>query len=549
MANTTVYPFGTDGTLPGNIGIINDLKTGGVGSALSAEQGVVINEKFGTISSLKSTGRNDASAISSDGTIVSGAAAAYVLTFNCEENKLLFASGRVGSATGYLMVAFYDENGDFISGALPYGTASNPVNYHLVSPAGTKTVKVAGNYDLGGVAALSILYEDTLQHRVSELEGRVIKKIFSITDITSCGATITNENVWLISPYYYGALIPVSAYRGKVISITANDTQACPYAYLKSGVDSGNTPDYATGYTKRLAIPATETKMTVVPEDAVYLYVYMQSNSIVYTPSDVSVCDYLNNIDQGEDSESISLMSYNIGHFSGGVSPNSSITSSNYVSKLNDFRSLLSNERPDIFGVVEYSEIFGKNTNNQDVEAKDVLFNLATEGFISTQLHYACYSLFANRQPIYNITINDFDCLENETITHTTLIEAQDYRYISADLYAFGVCIKFIVTHLAFDQNRPGVLQEAQLNELITKYASYPYVVMMGDFNINAEDIASTMENAGYTMANDGSLKTMPSAERGHLDNIMVKGLSLHSVRMVSSNLSDHNPLFARIAK
>lgn len=39
MANTTVYPFGTDGTLPASVGIINDLVTGGADKALSAEMG------------------------------------------------------------------------------------------------------------------------------------------------------------------------------------------------------------------------------------------------------------------------------------------------------------------------------------------------------------------------------------------------------------------------------------------------------------------------------------------------------------------------------
>lgn len=44
MANTIVYPFGTDGQLPSSIGVINDLTTGGTTSALSAEQGVVLRE-------------------------------------------------------------------------------------------------------------------------------------------------------------------------------------------------------------------------------------------------------------------------------------------------------------------------------------------------------------------------------------------------------------------------------------------------------------------------------------------------------------------------
>lgn len=43
MANTTIYPYGTGGTLPASIGVINDLVTGGADKALSAEQGKVLN--------------------------------------------------------------------------------------------------------------------------------------------------------------------------------------------------------------------------------------------------------------------------------------------------------------------------------------------------------------------------------------------------------------------------------------------------------------------------------------------------------------------------
>lgn len=45
MANSTVYPYGTGGSLPASIGIINDLTTGGADKALSAQQGVVLKGK------------------------------------------------------------------------------------------------------------------------------------------------------------------------------------------------------------------------------------------------------------------------------------------------------------------------------------------------------------------------------------------------------------------------------------------------------------------------------------------------------------------------
>lgn len=44
MAKYTVYPYGTGGTMPADIGIVNDLVQGGSDKALSAQQGVVLKE-------------------------------------------------------------------------------------------------------------------------------------------------------------------------------------------------------------------------------------------------------------------------------------------------------------------------------------------------------------------------------------------------------------------------------------------------------------------------------------------------------------------------
>lgn len=46
MANTTIYPYGTNGQLPSSIGVINDLTTGGADKALSAEQGKDIKSNY-----------------------------------------------------------------------------------------------------------------------------------------------------------------------------------------------------------------------------------------------------------------------------------------------------------------------------------------------------------------------------------------------------------------------------------------------------------------------------------------------------------------------
>ena len=49
MANQTVYPYGTGGSLPSSVGIVNDLTTGGADKALSAQMGEVLGHRQGEL--------------------------------------------------------------------------------------------------------------------------------------------------------------------------------------------------------------------------------------------------------------------------------------------------------------------------------------------------------------------------------------------------------------------------------------------------------------------------------------------------------------------
>lgn len=587
MANITVYPYGTGGSLPSSVGIINDLTTGGADKALSAQQGVVLNEKiapvenalFCRIADLTNQIVSCNAAIRDADSMWVESNSYYGSVIGVSDwrgkNIKITANDNYGAKYCFLKGGVsINEVADFATGytgnkAVPVSTSEmltvpNDAEYIYVYMKSIDTTytpsslekwamqalnpsDIIDNLTSGGVdKVLSAEQGKRLNERLSSAENGSLVEIVDITSqISSCGATINNSNVWTAGSDYYGALITITDWREKYVKLTPNTTNGSTYCFTKSGVSDGNPVEFATGYTKTVFVNKdSESVLIQVPEDAVYLYVYMQSTSSrIYTPRKLSKYDYAAN--SIETNGGLTLFSYNIGHFSNGAHTTSDITSANYIQKVDTFRALLSNSNPDIYGVVEYSEIFGKNTDNEDVNTKDELFNLSTTEFESTQLHYACYALFANRIPVYNVKINDFDCLENETITHTTAVEAQDYRYISADIYAFGLSIKLIVAHLAFDNNRPNVLQAAQMSELYTKYASSPYVIMMGDFNYQASAMAADAEINGYTLANDGSMKTYPPNYA--LDNVLIKGLKFAWTKMVSSNLSDHNPLIVRI--
>ena len=239
------------------------------------------------------------------------------------------------------------------------------------------------------------------------------------------------------------------------------------------------------------------------------------------------------------------VVSYNIGHFSGGVSQNSSITASNYAAKLAAYRAVVADFDADVLGIEEFSHVFGINTLGANAYTKDVLLE-SFIGYEGIQRKYSCNALFY-KTVIENITTNEFECNESATIVDPSAITAPEYYYLDADLYMHGERVKLVITHLAFDNTNPQIVSN-QISELITKYASYEKVIMVGDWNVNTFSLFDAFTTAGYTMANDGTYYTYPSGERA-LDNIIVKGLYISNVGMVETiDLSDHLPFYCDIS-
>lgn len=274
------------------------------------------------------------------------------------------------------------------------------------------------------------------------------------------------------------------------------------------------------------------------------LSVASSSNKVGEIEDNANVLD---SILKGLAPSEIIVATYNIGHFSGGASKNSTIKSANYDSKLALFKALMYDTiNPKIIGIQEYSEVFGKDAGNISRKTKDVLLKDLAVLYEGVQRGYSCNSLHGNTY-LSNIQINEFDCNQDAEVTHTTAIQATDYYYISADLYMNGKLVKFVSAHLVFDNNFPSVLQLAQINELVSKYSSYDRVLMVGDWNVYAQSDFNPFVTDGYTLANDGTIVTYPLTSKAP-DNIIVKGLTITNAQAFVSDLSDHYPLIATVS-
>lgn len=373
------------------------------------------------------------------------------------------------------------------------------------------------------------------------------------TSIPSCGGTISNQNKWTANRDYFGGLISCAEYQGKSCFIKKG-TLNVVYTFLTSGFSAGNTPQYATGYSSTVG-SSTDVDIEV-PSDAVYLYIYLQSTSANnYRPQYVKlgyeglvkkVGEIEQKLDNMTGGNSFRIACYNIGHFSHGANQNSSITGTDYVEKLAAYRQLVYGKLgTDVIGLCEYSAIFGNDgTTNQSAE--EVLFNRFEFDYIGEQIRYSCNALYSNMY-VENMSKKIYECNQNAVITHTTAIEATDYYYIEADLWFHGSLIKLIMTHLAFDNNNPQIVAN-QISELITKFASEPKVIMMGDWNVASFSQFDPFVAAGYTLGNKGQATYSDTNTTKALDNIIVKGVEISNVGVVqTSGLSDHLPIYATI--
>lgn len=242
----------------------------------------------------------------------------------------------------------------------------------------------------------------------------------------------------------------------------------------------------------------------------------------------------------------IMVAQWNIGHFSGGKSPNSSIKGDLYEQKKLGFKVLISDLSADIISINEYSEYFGVDDNGIKRKADCELFQDYAYQMIGHQSRYSCNALFS-KIPLNKTKEISYKCNQSAVITHTNAIKATDYYYIETTMSLRNKNVKFISTHLAFDNNNPEIARN-QIIELLDNYRDEDNVIICGDWNITDVSYYDLFIDAGFETANHGSFGDyITYGTNKILDNIIVKGLSIESVNTVESFLSDHKPLYAKI--
>ena len=182
MANSTVYPYGTGGSLPSSIGLINDLKTGGVNRALTAQQGVVLSDMITTqVLSVAPDTDKIGSAFNSSGAVVS--LSGYgIATIPITKGKWIkIFGGPLKTGTSYAAICFSEDGTTWTP--LFFGS-SNSARWYQFRAESDGYVGVC----FSASEKVTIAYESDEQPEKNAKESTIIAKtkvLFTIESSTS----------------------------------------------------------------------------------------------------------------------------------------------------------------------------------------------------------------------------------------------------------------------------------------------------------------------------------------------------------------------------
>ena len=237
------------------------------------------------------------------------------------------------------------------------------------------------------------------------------------------------------------------------------------------------------------------------------------------------------NIDTAAYTDSILVISHwNIGHFSNGKSQNTTITSHVSDSLKLEYEKFIQSLNSNIFGICEYNPTFNIEG---DTTAK-LLFHDFPYCYIGRKYAYNCNAVFS-KMPIDN---------------GASFFFAKSYqkRYYSVvELTVNYKKIKFVETHLDFNQGNGKECRLSQMNELVNAFAGDSCVILCADYNSSDLKEYKVFRDAGYIFASDYLSQKMDS-DKVIIDNILVKGFTISSASLFyHKQLSDHNLISCKL--
>ena len=323
---------------------------------------------------------------------------------------------------------------------------------------------------------------------------------------------------------------------------------------------NGNAIPYAAG-TARIAIPEGESVWVTPPAGAAWLILNVYDGAgaksfavrksrdagdrlVWQSDFEQWLSDY-NNARQSL--HKLRVVSWNMGMFSHGSTFESTITPAESAEKDSAYRQLVHQMDADLLCLCEYTPVFVKAADdNPAIRSSESVFSLypnAYEGSrftTSSRMQTALYGRF----PL-------------SAVGQTEYVHWVQRRYYQHGTFMLGGHkVNVIITHLDWHQGEHGNEYRAeQIQHLITTYADEPYVILCGDWNVDALSEYDAFTQAGYQLVNHGYLGNLETydGDNGdflkYIDNIIVKGFAVSDIQTYDGayELSDHHPIAATL--
>lgn len=292
MANKTVYPYGTAGSLPSSIGIVNDFTTGGADKALSAEAGKNFYEEvFGSNDPVDLSILPEETGIIAENNSqepvwsLSGGTCCF-LPVNPGQEYTITANANYNTNYAFLKQSGVGEEystPDFASGYSGRITLLSGASAVVIAPVDALVLYIRKTSSNGGNMLPSVSTGvDGLEKRIeAELDNlEVDVNIISIEDAQSYNIAIGPTQNWQTG---IGKCILIPICAGWKYKIVSNENYNTHLAILAQSIPGGNNESvsFATGFTDRVIVEAGGNSYTfVAPNDAVCLYLRLtDSNS------------------------------------------------------------------------------------------------------------------------------------------------------------------------------------------------------------------------------------------------------------------------------
>lgn len=244
---------------------------------------------------------------------------------------------------------------------------------------------------------------------------------------------------------------------------------------------------------------------------------FMDGMTEFYDETEVTKSDLMNN------SDTLTIAHWNIGHFSLGKSSETLIEAGNAIEMVQKYHQMLDTLNVDVIGICEYNPTFDKSGS----DTKTLLFCDYPFYYIGKKYSYNCNAIFSK----YLMT----------TMVHYDFSQFVQKRYWIDSVVLYNETpIHIIETHLDWNQDANGALyRQRQMQELASALQKEDYVIICGDFNSRNASEYECFLRGGFSFANDWIMQKEENLVT--IDNIIVKGFEVLSCIVVKNqNLSDH---------